>query len=127
MVKDLSNPAFSSFLLKNSNSILIIEDAEQLVRDRNEPNADSTQAVSNLLNLSDGLLNDALTMQIIVTCNCDLTSIDPALLRSGRLIINYAFDRLNVDSANRLMKQLGFVNEHTDKPMTLAEIYNNND
>ena len=34
--------------------------------------------------------------QIIATFNCDLTTIDPALLRKGRLIANYEFNKLDV-------------------------------
>ena len=124
MAKDLSKPTFLTFLLKHPNSILIIEDAENIVHDRTDLQVNSTQAVANLLNLSDGLLNDALSMQIIATFNSELSSVDQALLRPGRLIAAHAFDRLPIDNAKRLSKNLGFGDEHITTPMTLAEIYN---
>ena len=65
--------------------------------------------------------------QIIATFNCDLTSIDPALLRKGRLIANYEFNQLDVDSAKTLSEKLGFGTAGVTGPMTLAEIYNQGD
>ncbi|CAF3406741.1 unnamed protein product [Rotaria sp. Silwood1] len=124
MAKDISKPEFLPFLLQHPNSILIIEDAENIVRDRNEITTNASQAVANLLNLSDGLLGDAMHNQIIATFNCDLTIIDKALLRKGRLIADYEFGKLDVDNAKLLSNKLGFDMEHISKPMTLAEIYN---
>ncbi|CAF4575813.1 unnamed protein product [Rotaria sp. Silwood1] len=124
MAKDISKPEFLPFLLQHPNSILIIEDAENIVRDRNEITFNASQAVANLLNLSDGLLGDAMHNQIIATFNCDLTIIDKALLRKGRLIADYEFGKLDVDNAKLLSNKLGFDMEHISKPMTLAEIYN---
>jgi hypothetical protein len=126
MAKDISKPEFLTFLLKHPGSILIIEDAENIIRDRNEIILNPSQAVANLLNLSDGLLGDAVHMQIIATFNCDLTAIDKALLRKGRLIASYEFGKLNVNNAKILSEKLGFGMEHITTAMTLAEIYNQN-
>ncbi|CAF3836172.1 unnamed protein product [Rotaria sp. Silwood1] len=71
--------------MQHSNSILIVEDAEHIILDRKQETFLPKQAVSNLLNLSDGLLGDAMHQQIICTFNCDVQAIDPALLRDGRL------------------------------------------
>ena len=73
---------------------------------------------------SDGLLGDAMHQQIIATFNCDLTTIDPALLRKGRLIANYEFNKLDLESSKILSDKLGFGIEKIIEPMTLAEIYN---
>ncbi len=126
MAKDISKPEFLTFLLTHPNSILIIEDAENIIRDRNDQTFNTTQAVANLLNLSDGLLGDAIHMQIIATFNCDLTVIDKALLRKGRLIANYNFEKLDVNNAKILSEKLGLTTENISIPMTLAEIYNQN-
>ena len=127
MAKNISKPELLTFLLTQQNSVLIIEDAENIIRDRNEISADASQAVANLLNLSDGLLGDAMHMQIIATFNCDLGAIDQALLRKGRLIANYQFGKLEVANAKILSEKLGFGQEHITMPMTLAEIYNQNE
>ncbi|UJR28153.1 hypothetical protein I4U23_009407 [Adineta vaga] len=123
MAKEISSPEFLPFLMQYQNSILIIEDAENIIKDRNECLVPS-QAVANLLNLSDGLLGDAMHQQIIATFNCDLTTIDPALLRKGRLIANYEFNKLDLESSKILSDKLGFGVEKIAEPMTLAEIYN---
>ena len=62
--------------------------------------------------------------QIIATFNCDLTKIDSALLRKGRLIANYEFNKLDLESSKLLSDQLGFGIEGVTEAMTLAEIYN---
>lgn len=126
MAKEISSPAFLPFLMEYPDSILIIEDAENIIKDRNETSIPS-QAVANLLNLSDGLLGDAMYQQIIATFNCDLKTIDPALLRKGRLIANYEFNELDLNATKLLSEKLGFPSDQIDRPMTLAEIYNQNE
>jgi len=50
MAKEISAPDFLPFLMQYPNSILIIEDAENIIKDRSESSIPS-QAVANLLNL----------------------------------------------------------------------------
>lgn len=117
---NLMNPDFIDMLMDNPNSILVIEDAENIMMDR-KFNSDSS--VSNLLNLSDGLLSDCLNVQIICTFNSDLNLIDSALMRKGRLIARYEFGKLAVDKAQKLSIKMGFDTEIRE-PMTLAEVTN---
>ena len=121
MIDYINNPKFLPFMLTQSKSILVIEDAENIIKSRSSDET-TTQAVANILNLSDGLLGDALHQPIIATFNCDLTSIDPALLRKGRLITQHEFKKLDVENAQRLSDHLGFKTEITEA-MTLADIY----
>jgi len=118
MTNTLSEPALIKFMLDNSNSILVIEDAENVLGKRT---GGEQQAVANILNLTDGLLSDCAHIQIIATFNTDINKIDEALLRKGRLIARYEFKPLTNDRAEALGKKLGIVsiNEHT-----LADIYN---
>jgi ATP-dependent 26S proteasome regulatory subunit len=108
------------FLIQNSNSILFIEDAERVITDRNNGGANG---VSNILNITDGILSDILKIQIVATFNMDKAKIDSALLRKGRLIAEHKFDALPIEDANNLIKHLGKTHIAT-KPMTLTEIYN---
>jgi ATP-dependent 26S proteasome regulatory subunit len=80
-------------------------------------------SVSNLLNISDGLLADFLNVQLICTFNSSLTMVDTALMRKGRLIAKYEFGKLNVLKAQRLSKRMGF-KTMINKPMTISEIAN---
>src|SRR5277367_4267769 len=77
-----------------------------------------------VFNRSDGLLGDAMHQQIIATFNCDLTTIDPALLRKGRLIAIYEFNKLDIETSKNLSDKLGFGIQNINEPMTLADIYN---
>jgi len=120
---NLMNPEFIDLLIDNPNSVLIIEDAEDIIMDRKQSRNSS---VSNLLNISDGLLSDCLSVQIICTFNSAISLVDSALMRKGRLIARYEFTKLGVDKAQRLSKHLGFAAEIT-KSMTIAEIANPND
>lgn len=121
----MTKPGFLPFLMRYPNSILIVEDAENIIRDRAQDTIIANQAVANLLNLSDGLLGDAMHQQIICTFNCDMRSIDSALLRDGRLVIEHKFDKLSIDNARRLCAALGIPGHGEDihESVSLAEIY----
>ena len=120
MANAITNPELMSTLIDHSNSIFIIEDAENIVIDR-EKNEHSP--VSALLNLSDGLLSDCLNIQIICSFNTDIAKVDSALLRKGRLIAKYEFKPLEVPKAQALSNKLSY-KTIISKPMTLTEIYN---
>jgi hypothetical protein len=116
----LVNPEFIDFLIDIPNSVVIIEDAENIIMDRR---SNSNSSVSNLLNISDGLLADFLNVQLICTFNSSLTMIDNALMRKGRLIAKYEFGKLSANKAQQLSNHFGFDTVIT-KPMTIAEIAN---
>lgn len=120
---NLMNPEFIDLLIDNPNAVVIIEDAENIIMDRKH-NSDSS--VSNLLNLSDGLLSDCLSAQIICTFNNSLSLVDSALMRKGRLIAKYEFGKLSTEKAQTLSKHLGF-DKIINQPMTIAEIANQHD
>jgi hypothetical protein len=120
---NLMNPEFMDLLIDNPNAVLIIEDAENIIMDRKYS---SYSSVSNLLNISDGLLSDCLNVQIICTFNSDINLVDDALLRKGRLIAKYEFTKLDAAKAQRLSDHLGFAKE-INRPMTIAEITNPED
>jgi len=124
MVDMLATPEFVPFMMKHPNSVLIIEDAEKVVKNRSG-NGNET-AVSNLLNLSDGILGDCLKTQIVATFNTDRQLIDEALLRKGRLIAEYKFDNLDIDKSNKLLKSLN-IDHTTTQGMPLSDIYNYED
>jgi hypothetical protein len=120
VAENLMNPEFIDILIDNPNAILIIEDADTIIMDRK---FNSNSSVSNLLNISDGLLSDCLNVQIICTFNSAINLVDSALLRKGRLIAKYEFGKLNMQKAQRLNERLG-LNQVISTAMTLAEITN---
>lgn len=109
----LTSPAMAEFWLQEgtdhhgrSGRVVILEDAERLLMERA---ADNRDAVSNLLNLADGFLGDALQLHVIATVNCPLERIDPALLRPGRLLASHAFERLTKAQAQTLAAAEGLM------------------
>lgn len=117
----LSDPSFLHFFKDHKKSIIVIEDAEEILTSRELTL--SNRGISNLLNLTDGLMGDFLELKFVCTFNTAIDKIDKALLRKGRITTNYKFEKLSVDKSNKLLKKLEkeFV---TDSAMTLAEIYN---
>jgi hypothetical protein len=122
LIPCITDPGFIPLMAEYSGSILVIEDADEAIKSRKNGGA----TVDKLLNLADGILSDFLEMQIICTFNNDLSSIDDALLRKGRLILKHEFGKLDTESSQKLSDSLGF-NTVIEDPMTLAEIYNQNE
>jgi hypothetical protein len=120
MASAITNPDLMGVLIDNPNSIFVIEDAENIIIDRNR---NGSSPVSALLNMADGLLSDCLNIQIVCSFNTDLSRVDDALLRKGRLIAKYEFKELEVSKTQALSAKLGFASA-ISKPMTLAAIYN---
>ena len=120
MAPMITNPELLSLLVSYQNSIFIIEDAENIVVNREQ---NGSSPVSSILNISDGLLSDCLNIQVICSFNTDFSKIDPALTRKGRLIATYEFKELAVEKARRLSEKLGFQTP-IDSPMILGSIYN---
>lgn len=127
LAASIASPAFISFVREKLKScVLIIEDAEDILRDR-ESHVDAT-AVANLLNISDGILGDALNILIIATFNMDRQGIDKALLRKGRMLAEYKFGELTEDKANALVEKLfgegAVLNLKKGEQRTLGNIFN---
>jgi hypothetical protein len=114
------DPEFIELLINNPNTVLIIEDAENIIMDRRQSNRSS---VSNLLNISDGLLADFLNVQLVCTFNNSIATVDRALTRKGRLIAEYEFGKLSIAKAQFLSNHFGF-DTIISRPMTIAEIAN---
>ncbi len=125
LVESVSSPAFLSFLMQHQNSILIIEEGENIIKSRDVSDY-SSQSVHNLLSISDGLLGDLLNIKIIITFNSKKSKIDPALMREGRLIAEHEFKELTIEESKKLVEHLG-LNFEVNKPMMLTEIYNEKD
>ena len=119
----LSDPDFVTFMIDNSDSVFILEDCEQILMDRSVNLFNG--AISNILNMSDGLLSDIMNLKFICTFNADIKTIDEALLRKGRCYAKYEFKELSEDKVEHLNKKydLGI---SKIKPMTLAQVYNAN-
>lgn len=124
LVPLLSDPSFGSFLTTLNNNIIVVEDCENVIQDRQS--SSSASAVSLLLNMTDGLLSDDLGIKFICTFNEDIHNIDKALLRKGRLVSKYEFKPLCVEKTNALLEELGYTEKST-KALPLSDIFNYSD
>lgn len=122
MIEALNSPEFLPFISDQPNSVLILEDCESLLVPR-ENGHNNASALSNLLNLGDGLLSDALSVNVICTFNAGIKKIDDAILRKGRLLARYEFKELEINKAQALAYKIG-KDVIIDKPMTVSDIYN---
>jgi SpoVK/Ycf46/Vps4 family AAA+-type ATPase len=120
---EFGSPEITKVLLEFSNCILVIEDGEKVLRARAKG---MTSPISALLNLSDGLLSDALHIQVIATFNCGLDDIDPAITRKGRLLKRLVFPEMGIEQANKIRAKLKKAPLAGGKAatFTVAEIYN---
>lgn len=108
------------YLSRLKDSILIIEDCEALIKDRDE--SQFSQNISDLLQITDGLLGDGLNIKIICTFNTNVTNIDKALLRKGRIKLRYEFKELTEDKAKALYAKLNI--PYNSKERILCDIFN---
>ncbi len=120
--KSLEAPEVTRMLIENINTVFVIEDAEDLLVSRDQF---KNSSISMLLNLTDGLLGESLGIQIIATFNTHISNIDKALLRKGRLIGLYEFKPLSIEKSKLLLEENGLSDVDIKQPMTLADIYNN--
>lgn len=128
LVGCLSTPEFNDLLTNVHNgSVIVIEDAEKaLMKRTQEDGFHNSDLVSTILNLTDGIFGDLANISIIATYNCDRNLIDEALLRKGRLKIEYEFKKLSVEKSQKLMDKLGF-DVKVEQEMTLSDIFNYED
>lgn len=120
----LASPGFISFVMEHKNSIFIVEDAENAIKTRE---AGASSSVTNILNMSDGIIGDAVQCQFVCTFNAEYDDIDHALRRKGRLNAKYEFKPLSIEKAQRLIAKIhGTTSYVVNEPMTLADIYNLN-
>ena len=116
MASVLTSPAFISFLMDQKDAIFVIEDAEEILGDRN-------QGTQNILEMTDGLLKDSLNIRVVCTFNVEESKVDEALKRKGRLYYSHHFDQLDVEEATNVCKFYDIDHEPTE-PITLAELFN---
>ena len=102
--------------------LLLLEDCDELIR--GEAKATSGQALSRLLNLTDGLLGQGRDVLVAITTNENLASLHPAVIRPGRCLA-----QIEVGPLPRAEAQAWLAAEDADPAkiaagpsMTLAEL-----
>jgi hypothetical protein len=121
LIDALSDPSFLPVLLKKKHSVLVVEDAEKAILERDGGN--SSSLVSSILNLTDGIMGNVFNISIIATYNSNRQDIDKALLRKGRLKGEYKFTKLPAKQAQSILDENNISFKATED-MTLADIFN---
>jgi hypothetical protein len=119
LFSSIAMPSFTGFLSTVTDSVIILEDSEDLLCPRSGVRS---SVVSELLNFTDGLLSDMFKLKFICTCNSELSGVDEALMRPGRLVADLYFGPLETSKVNNLYKKLG-IDKTVTKPTHLSEIY----
>lgn len=101
MIDELSSSETISHFMELKNVILVIEDAEKLLKSREQ---DLNSCVSLILNLTDGILSDIFRCPVIMTYNMQDINFDEALFRKGRLKYSHYFRPLTLSEAENVLK-----------------------
>ena len=109
---------------KRKHKAYIIEDCEKILAPRD--GVQGNAGMSDLLNLSDGIIGDLSGCKFILTFNSG-KNIDPAILRKGRTKFMYEFKPVKGPRLEELRKLAGIKELRSgdkEKGLTLAEIFN---
>ncbi|MFI8964188.1 DUF5925 domain-containing protein [Streptomyces sp. NPDC053493] len=98
--------------------LLLLEDCDELIR--GEAKHAAGQALSRLLNLTDGLLGQGRNVLVAVTTNEDLERLHPAVVRPGRCLARIEVGRLTRPEAVRWLGREDGVGRDG---ATLAELF----
>src|SRR5574344_315317 len=120
MFSQINTSVFLNFLIEAKNGIIILEDCESILKTRENG---INPILSSILNISDGMIGDSLNLKFICTFNTDISNIDTAILRKGRLKCKYEFKKLSENKAKKLVSKLGYDESLVKEDMPLCDVY----
>lgn len=97
--------------------LLVLEDCDELIR--GEAKRSAGQALSRLLNLTDGLLGQGRNVMVAITTNESLGRLHPAVVRPGRCLAQIDVGPLEFAEAREWLGTADGIGTHA----TLAELY----
>ncbi|MCW2974544.1 MAG: hypothetical protein JWN72_2817, partial [Thermoleophilia bacterium] len=100
--------------------LIVLEDAGELVTAGARANAG--QALSRLLNISDGMLGQGANISVLITTNEELGNLHPAIQRPGRAWSQVEFDAFEAAAATAWLADRG-ITHAASSPVSLAELY----
>jgi hypothetical protein len=100
--------------------LIVLEDAGELISA--DARVSAGQALSRLLNLTDGMLGQGANVSVLVTTNEPIDRLHGAVARPGRSWAHIEFGQLPQGEANAWLEQHG-VAERVDGPASIAELY----
>jgi hypothetical protein len=100
--------------------LVILEDSGELIA--SDARTVAGQALSRLLNITDGLLGQGMRTLVLITTNEPVKHLHPATRRAGRCLADIEFAPLSTEEANGWLKARGEP-RRVGRPTTLAELY----
>lgn len=127
LVEELSGPDILPSLTAaksdmNGPIVLVLEDADNCLVPRDNK-IGNMNAISQLLNLGDGILGSVLDIRIIASTNAAKVKMDPATRRPGRLCKYAAVDALEPMEASRALHRLTGQARRYKNAATIATVY----
>jgi len=126
ILSHIESPEFVHYLSTISNSVLILEDQENLLKSRDNH---ANPIISTLLNITSGLLSSSINCRIIITYNYGNKNVDVdnALKRKGRLVASVNIGKLSLEKTKKLASKLGLNPDEFNDDSLLSDIYNYGD
>jgi hypothetical protein len=100
--------------------LLILEDAGELIAA--DARAVAGQALSRLLNITDGVIGQGTRTLLLITTNEPLRRLHPAARRPGRCLADIEFTPLSIVESNAWLAARGH-QRRVDRPTSLAELF----
>ncbi len=100
---------------------IVIEDADEFLQ--KDAKASQGQAMSRLLNITDGVIGQGLNHIMILTTNEPLEAIHPAIKRFGRCIADIEFNSHTQSEAQAWLEDKGYEGDMPDGETTLSSLY----
>ncbi|MFZ9943262.1 MAG: AAA family ATPase [Bacteroidia bacterium] len=119
MIFGIGSPGLLPQFLNLPDSIIVLEDADQLMVDRQGM---GNEFIANICDFSDGLLSDCVNLKFILSFSTPMAQVDQSVIRHGRLLGSYEFEALTEEKCNHLLTSMG-KELKVDKALTLAEVY----
>lgn len=100
--------------------LLLLEDCDELIR--GDAKVTTGQALSRLLNLTDGLLGQGRQVLVAITTNEDIGRLHPAVIRPGRCLARIEVGPLTTAEANGWLRRAD-VDQRAGSSVTLAQLF----
>ena len=116
LLYNITSHSLLNVFIDKKDAIYIIEDCEKLLVSRDN---ETNPIISAFLNMTDGILANIINCKFICTFNTDLSNVDEALKRKGRMKLKYEFKKLAADKVKKIL------NDDNANEMTIADVVYN--